>query len=145
MTTLKEIEQATLDFFERHWDKSSSTKPMHWKSNWPWKGSVPYHDKAGVYALINEDGVVIYIGLGASIGNNTYPDHGISRRLVSHVLRTDRTKGNGHYVPHKNWLEVRDIGAIGFPTEYAYLAPALEDFLIRKFKPVRNNTKKNIL
>lgn len=145
MSTLKEIEQATLEFFAMHWDKDSNIEPLPWKSNYAWKGSVPYHDMAGVYALINGDGEVVYIGLGASIGNSSYPEHGISRRLVSHVLRTDSTIGKGHYKPHSKWQEVKDIGAVGFPSQYAYLAPSLEDYLIRRFKPLRNNTKKNKL
>ncbi len=145
MRTLKSLEEATAKFFDMHWDKSSTVSPMPWISGWPWKGSVPYHDMAGVYALINGEGEVVYIGLGASIGNNTYPEHGISRRLLSHVLRANKNLGNGHYKPQAKWAEVVDIGAVGFPAEYVYLAPALEDFLIRLFKPIRNRSKVNVL
>lgn len=142
MTKIQDIEKATKEFFARHWYNAENIEPMVWKYGWRWEGSVPYHDKGGVYALLDEMGEVIYIGLGASIGNPTYPEHGISRRLLAHVLVADKDKGRGYYKPHENWLEVRDIAAVGFPKEYAYLAPALEDFLIRKFSPIRNQTKK---
>ncbi len=83
----------------------------------------------------------MYVGLGISKGGGKHDEHGISRRLTAHVIRTNREKGRGHYRPQDNWQDVKDIGAIGFPPDYTYLAASLEDFLIRKIKPPRNSAK----
>lgn len=103
---------------------------------------MPYHNKGGVYALFDANGNIVYVGLGASRGGGIYMEHGISRRLLAHVIASDRSRGAGYYVPRKAWSEVADIGAIGFPKEYAYLAPALEDYLIGKLNPPRNSVKR---
>lgn len=142
MPKLIEIISATNDFFSRHWDKSSDIGPYAWLNNWTWNTSVPHHDKSGVYALLDESGEVVYIGLGASRGGGIYKEHGISRRLLAHVITTDKERGRGTYKPRDNWKEVVDIAAIGFPSIYSYLAPALEDYLIGLFNPVRNSIKK---
>jgi len=142
MATIVDILTHTDAFFEMHWPKNSAVSMPSWKTNWSWSGSVPYHDKGGVYALIDGDGEVVYIGLGASRGGGLYKDHGISRRLLAHVIKTCKEKGRGHYEPRQKWAEVWDIGAVGFPREFAYLAPALEDYLIWKVAPSRNSAKK---
>lgn len=142
MATINDLIQQSNKFFQKHWDKSSSLQPLEWKHKWPWSGSVPYHNLAGVYALFDAAGNVVYVGLGASRGGGLYKEHGISRRLLAHVIAPDRSKGSGFYKPKDNWAEVTDIGAIGFPTAYSYLAPALEDFLIGILNPPRNSVKK---
>lgn len=134
-----ELLQLSGEFFDRHWSTSEGIEIPTWKNNWGWQGSVPYHNKGGVYALLDKDNTVIYVGLGVSRGNNLYKEHGISRRLLAHVISTDKSKGSGHYIPKQKWSEVRDIAAIGFPKEYCYLAPALEHFLIERISPVRNS------
>jgi hypothetical protein len=60
------------------------------------------------------------------------------------VLDKDYEKGSDHYKPKKHCQEVgvKDLGAIGFQTEYTYLAVALEDFLIGQLNPRENATKK---
>lgn len=142
MTTFARLKEITEEFFRRHWDSSSSHPAPTWKNEWPWEGSVPYHNKGGVYALFDANGNVVYVGLGASRGGGIYKEHGISRRLLAHVIASDPSKGAGHYVPRKAWNEVADIGAIGFQKEYVYLAPALEDYLISELNPPRNRIKK---
>jgi len=141
MAKFKDLVSATDIFFSKHWPASIGIKPYTWMNNWSWNSSVPYHDKSGVYALMDEHGEVVYIGLGASRGSDIYREHGISRRLLAHVIITDNEKGNGSYKPRDNWKEVVDIAAIGFPSDYSYLAPALEDYLIREFNPSRNSLK----
>ena len=66
MTKLKEIIKATEQFYNMHWCQSTDTRPFEWNSNWHWEGSVPNHEKPDVYALLEENDEVIYIGLGAS-------------------------------------------------------------------------------
>lgn len=143
MANIDQLILKTNEFFARHWFSDSEFEMPEWKYNWPWAGSVPYHNRGGVYSLFNEFGEVIYIGLGISIGGGAYKEHGISRRLLSHVITTDKEKGSGNYVPQKKWKSVADIGAIGFPCEISYLAASLENFLIRELKPERNNVSKN--
>ncbi|GAA5214665.1 GIY-YIG nuclease family protein [Corallincola platygyrae] len=142
MPTFNDLKEATDVFFKRHWDKSSHTQPYEWVANWPWRGSVPHHDKAGVYALIDGEGEIVYVGLGASRGGGLYKEHGISRRLLSHVITTDTAKGRGNYKPKPKWQGVVDIAAIGFSPNFSYLAPALEDYLIGELEPKRNKVKK---
>lgn len=141
MTDFNTLKKSTDEFFNRHWNVSSEHEVPTWKNGWPWQGSVPYHNKGGVYALFDSQGAIVYIGLGASRGGGIYKEHGISRRLLAHVITTDKVKGKGYYVPRKAWGDVRDIAAIGFPKEYKYLAPALEDYLIGELNPTRNKTK----
>ena len=115
--------------------------PPTWDDQWDWKGSVPNHNKGGVYALFDESGDLIYIGLGASVGAGNRVGFGLSRRLTGHVITTDKDKGRGHYKPEENWSEVRAIATLGFPNEYCYLAAALEDFLIGRIDTQRNQSK----
>lgn len=128
-------------FFKIHWATTHLGTPPEWRNDWAWEGSVPHHDKGGVYALFDKNSDVIYVGLGASRGGGIYKEHGIARRLLSHVIKRDPEKGTGYYIPKEKWSEVYFIGAIGFSDEYTYLAPSLEDFLIRKISPPRNITK----
>ena len=144
MTKLKEIIKATEQFYNMHWCQSTDTRPFEWNSNWHWEGSVPNHEKPNVYALLEENDEVIYIGLGASRIDGHYKEHGIFRRLLAHAITTNKAKGRGHYQPRRKWSEVVGVGAVGFHKEFSYLAPALEDYLIGLFSPVRNTIKKRI-
>lgn len=144
MTGFDDLIKHTDEFFKRHWNISSGHELPAWKNGWQWQGSVPYHDKGGVYALFDSQKNIMYIGLGASRGSGIYQEHGISRRLLAHVIATDKTKGKGCYAPKKAWYDVTDIAAIGFPKEYTYLAPALEDYLIGELNPARNRAKTKI-
>lgn len=142
MTTIDDVVNYSNVFFEKHWDKSSPLQAPEWKCNWQWVGSVPYHDMAGVYALFEAAGNLVYVGLGASRGGGIYNEHGISRRLLAHVIAPDPSKGRGFYKPKDKFADVTNIGAIGFPSEYSYLAPALEDYLIGMLNPPQNSVKK---
>lgn len=126
----------TEEFFNRHW---SSNKPApEWCFGWEWKGPVPNHLFAGLYALFKDD-LLVYIGLGRS-GS----ERGISARLESHVLKISRDNNDYRYIPQKKWsdLGVNKLATIGFPSEFSYLSPALEDFLIAKLKPPANHVGK---
>ena len=142
MATKKELLELTEKFFKRHWNVECESDIPQWNIGWSWQGSVPHHDKGGVYALFSESGEVMYVGLATSTGGGKYDEHGISRRLTAHVIKTDKDKGRGNYLPQDKWLEIKDIGAIGFPAEYTYLAAALEDFLIRNIKPPKNAVRR---
>ncbi|MBD9415899.1 GIY-YIG nuclease family protein [Pseudomonas sp. PDM16] len=142
MANIQDLIRLSAEFFQRHWDHASGQSEPEWKHGWSWKGSLPHYEKGGVYALFDTGGEVVYIGLGASKGGGRYIDRGISRRLINHVVMRDPSKGKDHYMPKPNWLEVNSIGAIGFPRESAYLALALEAFLIGELNPPRNRQKR---
>lgn len=140
MTSRKEVEQCTEDFFRLHWGLGFPPPP--WDFSWNWHGAVPNYRLAGVYALLRGD-ELLYIGLGASRGGGIYQDRGLSRRLMSHVFLRDRSNSTG-YLPREKWkaLKVDVVGTIGFPQEANYLAPALEDYLIGRLTPPQNHVKR---
>lgn len=127
----------TGDFFERHWNVEALGAPPAWQA---WEtfldGSVPNHQYGGCYAIFAGH-ELIYVGLGASRGGGRYPEHGISRRLMAHVLRSDRRKSPYGSRLIEAWAEATAIWTIGFAS-CGYLAPALESFLIRELAPRRN-------
>jgi len=53
VANLKDVEHRSDVFFKKHWDRSSSIPPPKWKCNWSWVGSVPYYNRAGIYALFD--------------------------------------------------------------------------------------------
>ncbi|MEJ2612048.1 MAG: hypothetical protein P8179_18740 [Candidatus Thiodiazotropha sp.] len=140
MSTMKDVICATHSFFEKHWCEDEEIP--QWSDSWDWKDSVPNHDKSGVYALIAEDKEVVYIGVGASRGGGRYKNHGLSYRLLNHVITTDKNEGRGHYKAQDRWKDIKGIYTIGFPEEYSYISLALEDYLIAKLQPKININKK---
>jgi hypothetical protein len=140
MTDFSALEEATNTFFRKHWSVSEvSFQFPEWKA---WReflyGSVPNYDVGGCYALFAES-ELLYVGLGASQGGGLYPNHGISRRLMAHVIASDRQRGTSWSKLRDSWNNVTAIYTIGFPNEVAYLAAALESFLIRELNPPRNS------
>ena len=141
MITKEHLETETKKFFDLHW--GSSPQIPTWDFSWNWCNAVPNHELGGVYALFSGD-ALIYIGLGASIGGGIYKNRGISRRLLAHVLQITPAGSSASYEPQKHWKEasVDSIATIGFPPELTYLACALEDYLIGKLNPPKNNVKR---
>lgn len=139
MDDLRKLQQTTDEFFRRHWrSESLSCQQPNWNG---WEeflyGSAPNYELGGCYALFagNE---LLYVGLGASRGGGLYPDHGISRRLMAHVIASDRHRGESWSRLRDPWSSITAIFTIGFPNECIYLAAALEAFLIRELSPPRN-------
>jgi hypothetical protein len=124
----------TQSFFDLHWVEGVEV-PV-WKYKWDWNSSLPNCNLGGVYALLDGDGEIVYIGLGASAKGS-----GLSVRIVSHVIKNNPDK-TPEYIPQEKWEDIQDIATIGFPLEYQYMALALEDYLINKLKPKRNMRKK---
>lgn len=141
MNTMEDVIRETESFFKKHWCENVEKIPK-WSDSWGWKGSVPNHDKSGVYALIDGDKKVVYIGVGASRGGGRYKNHGLSYRLLNHVITTDKNEGRGNYKVKGRWEGVKEIYTIGFPEEYYYMSLALEDYLIAKLQPKININKK---
>jgi hypothetical protein len=142
MKTVSDLLAATDQFFSRHWSTAAvGCEPPGWA---PWQsfllGSVPNHDKAGCYALfVGEE--LVYVGVGASKGGGIYDNHGLSRRLMAHVIRADRSKNGDWSQLCEPWLDVTGLYTIGFAHPQAYLSPALESFLIREFRSQLRNQK----
>ena len=126
--------ELTEGFFQRHWQDAFGAVP-EWCEPWPInsQGPVPNGERQGCYCLF-QNATPIYVGLGASRGSGLYREHGIGKRLYSHVLRVDSSRGvvnnKGFYMPREKWQHVTHLRTIGFPSGYGYLAPALESFLL---------------
>ena len=103
MADLSELLFHTEEFFKRHWWCPDETTSPIWKYNYTWDGAVPYHDLGGVYALINEHQEIVYIGLGSSRGGRKYKEHGISRRLLKHVIKRNPAEDGKRYVTKPKW------------------------------------------
>lgn len=134
---LEKLIAETDSFFHLHWNKEALGAPPAWVA---WDtfldGSVPNYQYGGCYALFSGD-QLIYIGLGASRGGGIYQRHGISRRLMAHVLRSDVTSGPTRSKLLDRWVDISSLWTLGFPSN-DYLAPALESFLIRSLTPPKN-------
>ena len=135
--SLNRLEGCSSEFFRLHWHAELGAAPswVQWQEFL--QGSVPNYQYGGCYAIFSGKNL-IYIGLGASRGGGLYPKHGISRRLMAHVLRSDRPRGIGWSKLTEEWADATAIYTLGLPTA-DYLAPALESFLIREMSPPRNS------
>ncbi len=135
--TLKRLREATRVFFDLHWDAAKmGGEPPEWQGPaLVQKGPVPNYDKQGCYAFVSEDGIVTYVGLGVSRGDGIYRARGISARLNTYSRYVD-----GDYQPVDPHLKAASgrVCTIGFEIKDAYLACALEAYLIRELKPVFN-------
>ncbi len=141
MTTKRDLETVTNQFFELHWPKDLVWPK--WNFDWKWIGAIPNYELAGVYALFADERLS-YLGLGASRGGGIYVDRGVSRRLLAHVMRRAPDGADVGYVLRDRWQcsGVNLIATIGFPSNLSYLACALEDYLIGKLCPPENKMKR---
>lgn len=143
MPTKRDLLRCTDTFFSRHWAEDLGAWPT-WNDTWDLKGSMPYHTLGGVYCLLSY-GRVVYVGVGVSRGGIKYPGgFGLSRRVANHVVRRAKIQTGKVYEIRSIWLErkVDEIVAIGFPSDFSYLALALEDYLICELKPQYNRKRK---
>ena len=133
-------EPSLKDFFERHWNEHAVGKEAPtWSGVWNFKGSVPDNDKQGCYALLTDEGSVIYIGVGGAKGD------GLGKRISQYWKVAD----GGHrvpiedrpYEPTEKWSQrkVGQIRIISFPEPRGYLAYALESYLIARLRPQFNS------
>lgn len=141
MPTLIDLQNETTIFFNKHWG-STDTPPMWtvWQNFL--SASVPNYDKGGCYALF-EGNSLVYVGVGISLGSGLYIQHGISRRMMSHVYCSNKSKGKNQLKLTGIWTQrnITSCATIGFDADITYLAAALEVFLIRKLRPAHNKIK----
>ena len=136
LATVENLLVWTHHFFERHWNLPLiGIKPPKWSEPTPVKEPFPPNgNKQGVYAFVKGN-IVTYIGVGTSKGSGLYRGHGIGKRFQSYAKYVD-----GQYQAVDERLkEAGRAMTIGFEIEEAYLANALELFLIAKLNPKYNS------
>lgn len=134
------LDAETERFFSLHWGLPLPSP--RWDYSWTFSGPVPNYLLGGLYALFAGESLA-YIGLGASRGGGIYRDRGISRRLMAHVLKPPLTNEAGRYRLADRWADtgIDLVATLGFPADFNYLAPSLEDYLIGRLSPKENRLK----
>lgn len=136
--TLNELIRNTELFFEHHWNVDLLGKPPEWSPVHFNFGKIPNYDKQGVYAFIKGD-LVTYIGVGTSRGTGRYRGNGLSARVMKYCRwNEDKTE---YIAIDPRLKDAGSIITIDFERDTAYLANALEVFLISKIQPVHNVVK----
>ncbi len=122
-----------------HWAENS--KRPEWSPEWIFEGELPNHNRQGCYALFSED-EIIYIGVGIGKGSGQYKNNGIGYRTKRYWCLNKDENRSTRYAPTSDWEAVGYIRTIGFEPEDAYLAAALEIYLIERLDPPRNSQHK---
>jgi len=141
--TIEHLNEATSTFLELH---AKSTKVAEWSEPWRFKGEIPNQAKQGVYAFLNTDQEVVYIGVGASKGDGIYEGAGLGRRLgrvwKKHTTTPTDVDGVKLYEPTDKYTYVDSIITFAFDIQEWYLAYALEYYLISELRPEKNKLGK---
>ncbi|RUO38621.1 hypothetical protein CWE13_02965 [Aliidiomarina shirensis] len=144
--TFDAIKAAADEFFHRHWPSSEAEVPS-WNIPWDLVGTLPGHNKQGIYLLLGEHDEVLYIGVGASLGGGKYTGYGLGRRTNQYFRMAEGQRGvrvkNRQYAPKKKWADrgVSQVVTLGFHQDYAYLAYGLEAFLLREIETPYNKVR----
>lgn len=136
-STLSNLILNTQAFFKIHWNETILGMPPQWSAIHNDFRKIPNYDKQGVYAFVKGEEIT-YIGVGTSRGGGIYRGNGLSARVMKYCRWLDKET----YGPIDERL--KDAGAlvtIGFEQEHAYLANALEIYLISKLQPKYNYIK----
>lgn len=99
------------------------------KGSWP--STYPFSERAGVYGFFDKDMKLIYIGK-ASMRNS------IGGRLGSYFSFSNGC-GSPCRLNHEWDLSPRFVFVVAAPYDSRFEAPALEEYLITKFKPAENS------
>lgn len=138
MVTMADIQSATDEFIKKHWNSGACGEfsEASWKEWVAFTGEIPNNDKQGCYAL-GVDERVFYVGSAVSRGAGKYTGNGIGKRLGDYAI-WDRTKkasgGRRVYCMRDGFDPNTRVFTFGVPVPYGYLALALEEFLISRFK-----------
>lgn len=144
MQTLIMLKATTQTFFSLHWDESVLGRCPSWNEPWHFRGTLTGNKSQGVYALLDEKQQVLYVGVGASLGQGRYKGHGLGSRISAYRRVAPNQSGvpvkERLYMPVTKWSErkVSSIATLEFSDKYAYLAYALEALLIRELLPPEN-------
>ena len=140
MATIEDLETSTKTFFDLHWPQNAGKPPL-WNASYELVGTIPHGDLRGCYALLNSS-LVLYVGSGVGRGGGAYLNHGLGKRITAHVLSHDKSIvapiERRQYKFQERWQGASRLLTIGFPLEFAYLALALEAYLIAQLSPPAN-------
>ena len=67
-------------FFKLHWPHPQWGAKPEWRERWEFRGTMFGGERQGVYALMNANDGVLYVGVGSSLGAGLYEDHGLNSR-----------------------------------------------------------------
>ena len=136
--TINELLLSTELFFNQHWNTAELGEYPKWSDPHFNFGKIPNYDKQGVYAFVKDD-LITYIGVGTSRGSGRYRGNGLSARVMKYCRwNEDKTE---YIAVDPRLKEAGSIITIGFERDTAYLANALEIFLISKLEPIHNLVK----
>jgi hypothetical protein len=132
--TLENVKRLTEQFFKMHWNTANIQQdPPSWSDRYTFIGSLPNYDKQGVYIFAKQD-VVTYIGVGTSTGGGRYAGHGLGNRFQAYT----RVINDAHAPTDARLIDAGSMFTIGFSPEHAYLANALELYLIGRLMTEHN-------
>ncbi len=133
--TVDNLIKLTNEFFLMHWNSDIiKSKYPSWSETYRFNGSLPNYDKQGVYAFVKDE-TVTYIGVGASSnGTGRYAGHGLGKRFQAY----SKVEGGEHVPTDPRLLDAGAMITIGFDPAQAYLAYALEMFLVGKIETKHN-------
>lgn len=132
--TIENLKLLTEEFFAMHWNAEIIKQEMPtWSERYTFIGSLPNYDKQGVYAFANGN-VITYIGVGTSTGSGRYAGHGLGKRFQAY----SKVENGAHTPTDHRLIEAGSILTIGFFPEQAYLANALELYLIGRLNTEHN-------
>jgi len=127
MADLQEL-RATLRLFQERFPRPGVcilqfSDPYDFDRDWPelW----PNAAQAGVYALCNASGEVLYIGEASCLGH----------RLSAHFQYGE---GNRPQARRDEFRNVRLVLTVGLPEGHEFEAPAIEKYLIAQLNPKLN-------
>ena len=137
-STIYNLENLTSIFFKKHWNQEIIKSAIpYWSKRYEFKGgNLANYNKQGVYAFVKEE-IVTYIGVATSKGHLQYRGHGLSKRLQSYT----KVVNDIHTPTDSRLIDAGAMITIGFDVEYAYLANALELFLIGRLDTIHNNNR----
>ena len=87
--TVGNLVALTREFFAKHWNADAiGCAPPEWSGEYRFVGSMPNHEKQGVYAFVKGDQVT-YIGVATSKGGGRYRGHGLGKRFQAYAKVID--------------------------------------------------------
>lgn len=136
IATLTELDASSERFFELHWNAEHGGACPSWNLPWFFLGTLHGNSSQGVYALLDKNCTVLYIGVGASYGRALYAGHGLGSRISAYRRVSPGQAGvpikERKYEPTALWAQrgLTSIATLELPAKCAYLAYALEAWLL---------------
>lgn len=133
-STIGNLKSLTVEFFHKHWnDQVLGGEPPVWSEAYRFEGSLPNHDRQGVYAFLKAEHVT-YIGVATSNGGGKHRGHGLGKRFQAY----SKVVNDAHTPTDPRLIDAGALITIGFDQAHAYLANALELFLIGRLDTEHN-------